>query len=452
MPKQDQSTATKQAEAKETEPKKTEVKKSQPKESDPKNMDIVQMKARTMSELVSAAKDLGIVSVSSLRKQDLIFKILEAQTQKNGLIFGEGVLEILPEGYGFLRSPDYNYLPGSDDIYVSPSQIKRFDLRTGDVVSGQVRPPKNGERYFALLRVEAVNFESPEQAKDKILFDNLTPLFPDERIQLEYSADDLCTRIMDLLAPIGMGQRGLIVSPPRAGKTILLQRIANAIAANHPEIMLIVLLIDERPEEVTDMKRSVRGEVVSSTFDEPAERHVQVADMVIEKAKRLVEHKKNVVILLDSITRLARAHNTVVPHSGKILSGGVDANALQRPKRFFGAARNIEGGGSLTIIATALVETGSRMDEVIFEEFKGTGNMELVLDRKLADKRVFPAIDINRSGTRKEELLLGKDVLSKVWILRKFLNELSSIEAMEFLVDRVGKTKTNKKFLESMNS
>jgi transcription termination factor Rho len=442
----------KQTESKGTETKKSDGKKGQTKETDAKNMDIVQMKARTMSELVSAAKDLGIQSVSSLRKQDLIFKILEAQTEKNGLIFGEGVLEILPEGYGFLRSPDYNYLPGSDDIYVSPSQIKRFDLRTGDVVSGQVRPPKNGERYFALLRVEAVNFESPDQAKDKILFDALTPLFPEERIELEYSADDLCTRIMDLLAPIGKGQRGLIVSPPRAGKTILLQRIANAIAANHPEIILIVLLIDERPEEVTDMKRSVRGEVVSSTFDEPAERHVQVADMVIEKAKRLVEHKQDVVILLDSITRLARAHNTVVPHSGKILSGGVDANALQRPKRFFGAARNIEGGGSLSIIATALVETGSRMDEVIFEEFKGTGNMELVLDRKLADKRVFPALDINRSGTRKEELLLSKEVLNKVWILRKFLNELSSLEAMEFLTERVGKTKTNKKFLDSMNS
>ena len=452
MAKQGQSTAAKQPEVKETEPKRPEGKKTQAKDTDTKNMDIVQMKARTMSELISAAKELGIPSVSSLRKQDLIFRILEAQTEKNGLIFGEGVLEILPEGYGFLRSPDYNYLPGSDDIYVSPSQIKRFDLRTGDVISGQVRPPKNGERYFALLRVEAVNFESPDQAKDKILFDNLIPLYPEERIQLEYSPDDLCTRIMDLLAPIGMGQRGLIVSPPRAGKTILLQRIANAIAANHDEIILIVLLIDERPEEVTDMKRSVRGEVVSSTFDEPAERHVQVADMVIEKAKRLVEHKKDVVILLDSITRLARAHNTVVPHSGKILSGGVDANALQRPKRFFGAARNIEGGGSLTIIATALVETGSRMDEVIFEEFKGTGNMELVLERKLADKRVFPAIDINRSGTRKEELLLPKDVLNKVWILRKFLNELSPLEAMEFLTERVGKTKTNKKFLESMNS
>jgi transcription termination factor Rho len=457
MAKQEQSSTTRQAESKEVEskrgvPKKTEPRKADPKEANGKNMDIMQMKARTMSELVAAAKELGISSTSSLRKQDLIFRILEAQTEKNGLIFGEGVLEILPEGYGFLRSPDYNYLPGSDDIYVSPSQIKRFDLRTGDVISGQVRPPKNGERYFALLRVEAVNYESPDHAKDKILFDNLTPLYPDERIVLEHESDDLSTRIMDLLAPIGKGQRGLIVSPPRAGKTILLQKIANAITANHPEIMLIVLLIDERPEEVTDMKRSVRGEVVSSTFDEPADRHVQVADMVIEKAKRLVEHKKDVVILLDSITRLARAHNTVVPHSGKILSGGVDANALQRPKRFFGAARNIEDGGSLTIVATALVETGSRMDEVIFEEFKGTGNMELVLDRKLSDKRVFPALDINRSGTRKEELLLAPEVLNKVWILRKFLNELSPLEAMEFLVDRVGKTKTNKKFLESMNS
>jgi len=457
MAKQEQSSATKGAEAKETEPKKadlrkTEAKRTSAKDSDGQNMDIMQMKAKTMSELVSVAKELGITSTSSLRKQDLIFKILEAQTQKNGLIFAEGVLEILPEGYGFLRSPDYNYLPGSDDIYVSPSQIKRFDLRTGDVVSGQVRPPKNGERYFALLRVEAVNYESPDHAKDKILFDNLTPLYPEERINLEYDPNELSTRIMDLLAPIGKGQRGLIVSPPRAGKTILLQKIANAITANHPEIVLIVLLIDERPEEVTDMKRSVKGEVVSSTFDEPADRHVQVADMVIEKAKRLVEHKKDVVILLDSITRLARAHNTVVPHSGKILSGGVDANALQRPKRFFGAARNIEDGGSLTIVATALVETGSRMDEVIFEEFKGTGNMELVLDRKLSDKRVFPAIDINRSGTRKEELLLPQDILNKVWILRKFLNELSPLEAMEFLVDRIGKTKTNKKFLESMNS
>ena len=386
-----------------------------------------------------------------MRKQELIFKILEAQTEKSGLIFAEGVLEILPEGYGFLRSPDYNYLPGPDDIYVSPSQIKRFDLRTGDTISGQVRPPKEGERYFALLRVEAINFESPEAAKEKILFDNLTPLYPQEKLNLETKGRAIETRIIDLVAPIGKGQRGLIVAPPRTGKTIILQRIANSITENHPEVVLIVLLIDERPEEVTDMKRTVRGEVVSSTFDEPAERHVQVADMVIEKAKRLVEHKRDVVILLDSITRLARAHNAVVPHSGKILSGGVDANALQRPKRFFGAARNVEEGGSLTIVATALIETGSRMDEVIFEEFKGTGNMELVLDRKLADKRSFPAIDLNRSGTRKEELLLSEDVLARMWILRKFMNELSPVEAMEFLINKINETKTNKKFLESMN-
>ena len=414
-------------------------------------MDIMELKGKTISELLSVAQELELQGTSGLRKQELIFKILEAQTEKNGLIFAEGVLEILPEGYGFLRSPDYNYLPGPDDIYVSPSQIKRFDLRTGDTISGQVRPPKDGERYFALLRVEAVNFESPDVAKEKILFDNLTPLYPQEKLNLETKSRALETRIIDLLAPIGKGQRGLIVAPPRTGKTILLQRIANAITENHPEVVLIVLLIDERPEEVTDMKRTVNGEVVSSTFDEPAERHVQVADMVIEKAKRLVEHKRDVVILLDSITRLARAHNAVVPHSGKILSGGVDANALQRPKRFFGAARNIEEGGSLTIVATALIETGSRMDEVIFEEFKGTGNMELVLDRKLADKRTFPAIDLNRSGTRKEELLLPADVLQRVWILRKFLNELNPVEGMEFLLNKVNETKTNRKFLESMN-
>jgi transcription termination factor Rho len=414
-------------------------------------MDIMELKGKTISELLSVAQELDLQGTSGLRKQELIFKILEAQTEKNGLIFAEGVLEILPEGYGFLRSPDYNYLPGPDDIYVSPSQIKRFDLRTGDTISGQVRPPKEGERYFALLRVEAVNFESPDVAKEKILFDNLTPLYPQDKLNLETKSRALETRIIDLLAPIGKGQRGLIVSPPRAGKTILLQRIANAITENHPEVVLIVLLIDERPEEVTDMKRTVNGEVVSSTFDEPAERHVQVADMVIEKAKRLVEHKRDVVILLDSITRLARAHNAVVPHSGKILSGGVDANALQRPKRFFGAARNVEEGGSLTIVATALIETGSRMDEVIFEEFKGTGNMELVLDRKLADKRIFPAIDLNRSGTRKEELLLDKETLPRMWILRKFMNELNSLEAMEFLINKVNETKTNKKFLESMN-
>jgi transcription termination factor Rho len=410
------------------------------------------LKDKTVPELLEVAKKLNVPGASGLRKQELIFKILGAQTEKNGLIFNEGVLEILPEGYGFLRSTAYNYLPGPDDIYVSPSQIKRFDLRTGDTVSGQVRPPKDNERYFALLKVEAVNFENPEASKEKILFDNLTPLHPDEKFKLEYRADDICSRVMDLLSPIGMGQRGLIVAPPRTGKTILLQRIANALAANHPDVILIVLLIDERPEEVTDMQRSVKGEVISSTFDEPATRHVQVADMVIEKAKRLVEHKQDVVILLDSITRLARAYNTVVPHSGKILSGGVDSSALQWPKRFFGAARNIEEGGSLTIIATALIETGSRMDDVIFEEFKGTGNMELVLDRKLADKRVFPAMDLNRSGTRKEELLLPESDLNKIWILRKFLNEKNVVEAMEFLIDRLAKTKSNRKFLESMNT
>ncbi len=414
-------------------------------------MDIMELKGKTISELLSVAQELDLQGTSGMRKQELIFKILEAQTEKSGLIFAEGVLEILPEGYGFLRSSDYNYLPGPDDIYVSPSQIKRFDLRTGDTISGQVRPPKEGERYFALLRVEAMNFESPDQAKEKILFDNLTPLYPQEKLNLETKTRAIETRIIDLVAPIGKGQRGLIVAPPRTGKTIILQRIANSITENHPEVVLIVLLIDERPEEVTDMKRTVRGEVVSSTFDEPAERHVPVADMVIEKAKRLVEHKRDVVILLDSITRLARAHNAVVPHSGKILSGGVDANALQRPKRFFGAARNVEEGGSLTIVATALIETGSRMDEVIFEEFKGTGNMELVLDRKLADKRSFPAIDLNRSGTRKEELLLPADVLSRMWILRKFMNELNPVEAMEFLINKINETKTNKKFLESMN-
>jgi transcription termination factor Rho len=415
-------------------------------------MDLQEMKGKTISELLTVAQEMNVPGTSGLRKSELIFKILEAQTQKSGLIFAEGVLEILPEGYGFLRSPDYNYLPGPDDIYVSPSQIKRFDLRTGDTISGQVRPPKDGERYFALLRVEAVNFESPEAAKEKILFDNLTPLYPQERIKLENKNREISTRIIDLLTPIGKGQRGLIVSPPRAGKTMLLQKLANSITENHPEIVLIVLLIDERPEEVTDMERSVQGEVVSSTFDEPAERHVQVADMVIEKAKRLVEHKKDVVILLDSITRLARAHNTVVPHSGKILSGGVDANALQRPKRFFGAARNIEGGGSLTIMATALVETGSRMDDVIFEEFKGTGNMELILDRKIADKRIYPAIDINRSGTRREELLMEPENLNKIWILRKFLNEQTPVEAMEFLISKMSESKTNKKFLDMMNS
>jgi transcription termination factor Rho len=415
-------------------------------------LDLQRLKTKTMAELLMLATDLQIQGTSGLRKQELIFKVLEAQTEKSGLIFAEGVLEILPEGYGFLRSPTYNYLPGPDDIYVSPSQIKRFDLHTGDTVSGQVRPPKEGERYFALLRVEAINLESPETAKGKILFDNLTPFYPVEKLNLETRDRCLETRIIDLVSPIGKGQRALITSPPKAGKTVLMAKLANAIAENHPEVMLIVLLIDERPEEVTDMARNVNGEVISSTFDEPAERHVQVAEMVIEKAKRLVEHGRDVVILLDSITRLARAHNAVVPHSGKILSGGVDANALQRPKRFFGSARNIDGGGSLTIIATALIETGSRMDEVIFEEFKGTGNSELVLDRKIADKRIFPAIDINRSGTRKEELLLPGDVLSRVWILRKFLTELNPVEAMEFLVAKMSDTKTNKKFLEHMNS
>jgi len=415
-------------------------------------MDIVDLKSKTIAELLKMAEDLDIPGVSGLRKQELIFKILEAKTEKDGLIFAEGVLEILDEGYGFLRSSDYNYLPGPDDIYVSPSQIKRFDLRTGDTVSGQVRPPKESERYFALLKIEAVNFENPEIAKHKILFDNLTPLYPQEKVKLEFSAGEFTTRIMDLMTPIGKGQRGLITSPPKAGKTIILQRIANAITTNHPEMKLIVLLIDERPEEVTEMERTVKGEVVSSTFDEPAERHVQVADMVINKAKRLVEHQHDVVILLDSITRLARAHNAVVPHSGKILSGGVDSNALHRPKRFFGAARNIEEGGSLTIIGTALIETGSRMDEVIFEEFKGTGNMEIVLDRRLSDRRIFPAMDINRSGTRKEELLLSADELNKVWIMRKFLAEMNPVEGMEFLLDRIKKTKSNSKFLDSMKS
>jgi transcription termination factor Rho len=415
-------------------------------------MDIADLKGKSISELLDVANSLEIEGTSSMRKQELIFRILEAQTQQNGLIFAEGVLQVLPEGYGFLRSPDYNYLPGPDDIYVSPSQIKKFDLRTGDTVSGQIRSPKDSERYFALLRVEAVNHEHPDVAKTKPFFDNLTPLYPQEAFNLEHDPEDLSTRLINLMCPIGKGQRSLIVAQPRTGKTILLQKIANAITANHPEVYLIVLLIDERPEEVTDMERSVKGEVISSTFDEPAERHVQVSDMVIEKAKRLVEHGKDVVILLDSITRLARAHNAVVPHSGKILSGGVDSNALQRPKRFFGAARNIEGNGSLTIIATALIETGSRMDEVIFEEFKGTGNMELVLDRRLSDKRVFPSVDIFKSGTRKEELLIDKKDLEKIWILRKFLNDKPLMEAMEFFLDKLGKTKTNAQFLKSMNA
>jgi transcription termination factor Rho len=415
-------------------------------------MNIAELKEKSISELTAIARDLSVSGVSSLRKQELIFKILEAQTEKNGLIFAEGVLEILPDGFGFLRAPDYNYLPGPDDIYVSPSQIRRFDLHTGDTISGQVRPPKDGERYFALLKVEAVNFESPETAREKILFDNLTPLFPNQRLKLETTADDMSMRVMDLITPIGKGQRGLIVAPPRTGKTILLQKIANSITTNHPEVILIVLLIDERPEEVTDMQRSVKGEVVSSTFDEPATRHVQVADMVLEKAKRLVEHKRDVAILLDSITRLARAHNTVIPPSGKVLSGGVDSNALQRPKRFFGAARNIEEGGSLTIIATALVDTGSRMDDVIFEEFKGTGNMEVALDRRLVDKRVFPAIDINRSGTRKEELLCKPDELNRMWILRKVLHSMGVVEAMELLQEKMHETKSNDEFMRAMNT
>ncbi len=415
-------------------------------------MDIAELKSKKISELTKIAKDMNITGYTDLRKQDLIFKILEAQTEKDGLTFSKGVLEVLPDGYGFLRSVDYNYLPSPDDIYVSPSQIKKFMLRTGDSVSGQVRPPKEGERFFALLRVEAVNDENPDAIRDRVLFDNLTPLYPNSRINLETAPGEYSMRIMDLLTPLGKGQRGMIVSPPKAGKTILLQKIANSILRNHPEVFLIVLLIDERPEEVTDMERSVNAEVVSSTFDEPPERHVQVADMVQEKAKRLVESKKDVVILLDSITRLARAHNTVVPHSGKILSGGVDANALHRPKRFFGGARNVEEGGSLTIIATALVETGSRMDEVIFEEFKGTGNMEIILDRKLSDKRIFPAIDVNRSGTRKEELLFEPDELNKVWILRKFLSDFSTVEAMDFLTEKMRGTKTNREFLKSMNS
>ena len=415
-------------------------------------MNLVELKDKNIKELMGMAREYAVEGASTMRKQELIFAILQAQTEKNGLIYAEGVLETLPDGFGFLRAQNYNYLPGPDDIYVSPSQIRRFGLRTGDTVSGQIRPPKEGERYFALLKVEAVNYEDPESTRDKILFDNLVPLYPNERIRLETSSTNYCTRIMDLLTPIGKGQRGLIVASPRTGKTMLLQNIANSVVTNHKNIYLIVLLIDERPEEVTDMQRSVKAEVVSSTFDEPAQRHVQVAEMVIEKAKRLVEHKRDVVILLDSITRLARAYNTVVPPSGKILSGGVDSNALHRPKRFFGAARNIEGGGSLTIIATALIDTGSRMDEVIFEEFKGTGNLEIVLDRKLADRRIFPAIDINRSGTRKEELLIPAPDLNRIWILRKLLSPLNPVDAMEFLLDKMQGTKDNADFLDSMNA
>jgi transcription termination factor Rho len=415
-------------------------------------LDIEELKEMKIAELNKIAQEMNIAGIAGLKKSEMIFRILEEQTAQEGLIFSKGVLEILPDGYGFLRSPNFSYLPGPDDIYISPSQIKRFGLRTGDTVTGQIRPPKDNERFFALLRVEAVNMESPDKARERMLFDNLTPLYPEERISLEVDRRDYSMRIMDLLTPIGKGQRGLIVAQPRTGKTILLQKIANSTTANHPEVELMVLLIDERPEEVTDMERSVKAEVISSTFDEPAERHVQVADMVLEKAKRLVENKKDVVILLDSITRLARAHNTVVPHSGKILSGGVDSNALHKPKRFFGAARNIEEGGSLTIIATALIDTGSRMDEVIFEEFKGTGNMELVLDRRLADRRIFPAIDLNKSGTRKEELLLSREELARVWVLRKLLNEMNPIEGMEFLLEKMRETKDNKDFLRSMNA
>jgi transcription termination factor Rho len=413
-------------------------------------LNITELKDKSIQQLTQIAKDLNVAGATGMRKQELIFQILKAQTEQSGFIFSEGVLEVLPDGFGFLRAPDYNYLPGPDDIYVSPSQIRKFDLQTGDTVSGQIRPPKEGERYFALIKVEAVNFESPDQARDKLFFENLTPLYPQERFVLETTPDLLSGRVLDLMAPIGKGQRGLIVAPPRTGKTMLLQSIAQSVAKNHPEVFLIVLLIDERPEEVTDMQRSVNGEVISSTFDEPAQRHVQVAEMVIEKAKRLVEHKKDVLILLDSITRLARAYNSVIPPSGKVLSGGLDSNALQKPKRFFGAARNIEEGGSLTIIATALIDTGSRMDDVIFEEFKGTGNMEIHLDRKLTDKRVFPSIDMQKSGTRKEELLLPREDLNRVWVLRKVLNPLSAVEAMELLLDKMGKAKSNAEFLSSM--
>jgi transcription termination factor Rho len=416
------------------------------------SISLAELKDKNITDLAKIAKELNIPGSSGMRKQELIFQILRAQTEKNGLIFSEGVLECLPDGFGFLRAPEYNYLPGPDDIYVSPSQIRKFDLRTGDTVSGQVRPPKDGERYFALIKVEAVNFEDPDVARTKIFFDNLTPLYPQERIRLETTKENLTGRVLDMLCPIGKGQRGLIVAPPLTGKTMMLQSVANSITANHPEIALIVLLIDERPEEVTDMQRTVKGEVISSTFDEPPQRHIQVAEMVLEKAKRLVEHKRDVVILLDSLTRLGRAYNAVTPPSGKVLSGGIDANALQRPRRFFAAARNVEEGGSLTIIATALIDTGSRMDDVIFEEFKGTGNMEINLDRRLVDKRVFPTIDINRSGTRKDELLLPADELNRIWVLRKVLSPLSTVEAMELLLGRLSKTKTNGEFLASMSS
>jgi transcription termination factor Rho len=415
-------------------------------------MDISELKEMSISKLTQIAKELDIPGATGMRKQEIIFKILQAQTEKSGLIFSEGVLETLPDGFGFLRAPDYNYLPGPDDIYVSPSQIRKFDLRTGDTISGQIRPPKEGERYFALIKVEAINFEPPEMARERVFFDNLTPLYPEEKLRLETVQENLAGRVLDLMTPIGKGQRALIVAPPRTGKTMLLQSVANSITRNHPEVTLIVLLIDERPEEVTDMQRSVHGEVISSTFDEPPTRHVQVADMVIEKAKRLVEYGRDVVILLDSITRLARAHNAVVPPSGKILSGGIDSNALQKPKRFFGSARNIEEGGSLTIIATALIDTGSRMDDVIFEEFKGTGNLEINLDRKLTEKRIFPSIDINKSGTRKEELLLAQKDFNRIIALRRVLSQLSATEAMELLLERLGKTKANSEFLDSMQS
>lgn len=414
-------------------------------------LEIKHLKEMKIAELNKLARDMNVNGISGVRKQDLIFKILQAQAEKEGLMFGEGVLEILPEGFGFLRSPNYNYLPCPDDIYISPSQIRKFDLRTGDTVSGQIRPPKEGEKYFALLKVEAVNFENPEEVKEKVLFDNLTPVYPKEAFNMETKPEEISTRVMSLLTPIGKGQRGMIVAQPYSGKTVLLQKIANSITTNHPDVILIVLLIDERPEEVTDMQRHVKGEVISSTFDEPPERHVQVAEIVLEKAKRLVEHKRDVVVLLDSITRLARAYNAVVPHSGKVLSGGIDSNALQKPKRFFGAARAVDEGGSLTIIATALVETGSRMDDVIFEEFKGTGNMELQLDRNLFQRRIYPAIDIKRSNTRHEELLVKQEQLQKIWILRKVLNELSNVEAMELLIEKLSKTKNNEEFLNSMN-
>ncbi len=426
-------------------------KTSAPVNANNKSVHIEELKEMKMGELSKLARDMGVQGVSGLKKQDLMFKILQAQAEKEGLMFGEGTLEILSEGFGFLRSANYNYLPCPDDIYISPSQIRRFDLKTGDNVSGQIRPPKEGEKYFALLKVEAVNFENPEKCKDKIFFDNLTPLYPRERLKLETDPKELSMRVMDLLTPIGKGQRALIVAPPYSGKTVFMQKIANSIAHNHPEVILIVLLIDERPEEVTDMQRSVKGEVIASTFDEPAERHVQIAEIVLEKARRLVEHQRDVVILLDSITRLARAYNTVVPHSGKILSGGVDSNALHKPKRFFGTARAIEEGGSLTIIATSLVDTGSRMDEVIFEEFKGTGNMELQLDRNLFQRRIYPAIDIKRSNTRHEELLVKPDDLQRVWLLRKAINDLNSAESMELLIDKLGKYKSNEEFLQNMN-